>query len=159
MRKIVDIETMVFESPKLERRWNEAPVQHSYSKYPESGQIDTLSRTWGHFAVKTTCDDGTYGYGSTGTYNVCRELINTFFKPLLMGKNPFEIERIWDLMFSGSVGFGRRGAALMAISAIDIALWEILDLFKNPKDAMLTIWEGEKRQRMPKRFFLNGCTG
>jgi L-rhamnonate dehydratase len=147
MRKIVDIETMVFESPKLEKRWNEAPVQHPYSKYPESGQIDTLWRTWGHFAVKITCDDGTYGYGSTGTYNVCHELINTFFKPLLMGKNPFEIERIWDLMFSGSVGFGRRGATLMAISAIDIALWEILG--KSLKTPVYQLLGGKVRDKIP----------
>jgi predicted nucleic acid-binding protein len=35
----------------------------------------------------------------------------------------------------------------------------IIDLFKNRKDAIIKEWEGEKRQGMPKRFFLNGCTG
>jgi hypothetical protein len=37
--------------------------------------------------------------------------------------------------------------------------YSLLDLFKNRKDAIIKEWEGEKRQGMPKRFFLNGCTG
>jgi hypothetical protein len=36
---------------------------------------------------------------------------------------------------------------------------DILDLFNNPRNAIMTEWEREKRQRMPRRFFLSGCTG
>lgn len=125
MSKIIDVETMIFESPKLERKWNELPVQKPYSKYSEHDKILGIIRTWGYFAVKVTCDDGVYGYGSTGTYNVCCELIDRLFKPLLIGQNPLEIEKLWDVMFSATLPFGRRGAAMMAISALDIALWEI----------------------------------
>jgi hypothetical protein len=34
-----------------------------------------------------------------------------------------------------------------------------IDLFNNRKNDRMTAWEEEKRRRMPKRFFLNGCTG
>jgi hypothetical protein len=34
-----------------------------------------------------------------------------------------------------------------------------IDLFNNPRNAIMTEWGREKRQRMSKRFFLNGCTG
>jgi hypothetical protein len=34
-----------------------------------------------------------------------------------------------------------------------------IDLFSNRRDDIMTAWEGEKKRRMPKRFFLNGCTG
>lgn len=46
-------------------------------------------------------------------------------KSLLLGQNPLEVERLWYRMYRGTIYFGRRGAALQAISAIDIALWDI----------------------------------
>jgi uncharacterized membrane protein YkvA (DUF1232 family) len=36
---------------------------------------------------------------------------------------------------------------------------EIIDLFNNHKNDIVTAWEREKRHLIPKRFFLNGCTG
>lgn len=44
---------------------------------------------------------------------------------LLIGENPLEVERLWYRMYRGSIYYGRRGVALQAISAIDIALWDI----------------------------------
>jgi L-alanine-DL-glutamate epimerase-like enolase superfamily enzyme len=44
---------------------------------------------------------------------------------LLIGQNPLEVERLWYRMYRGSIYYGRRGAAIQAISAIDIALWDI----------------------------------
>jgi hypothetical protein len=35
----------------------------------------------------------------------------------------------------------------------------LLDLFNNIKHAIMIAWEGTQRHRMPKRFFLSGCTG
>jgi len=44
---------------------------------------------------------------------------------LLVGENPLEIGRLWQKMYKGSLYFGRRGAAIHAISGIEIALWDI----------------------------------
>ncbi|HUQ92259.1 MAG TPA: mandelate racemase/muconate lactonizing enzyme family protein [Bryobacteraceae bacterium] len=44
---------------------------------------------------------------------------------LLVGQNPLEVERLWYRMYRGSIYYGRRGVAIQAISAIDIALWDI----------------------------------
>ena len=44
---------------------------------------------------------------------------------LLIGENPLEVERLWYRMYRGSIYYGRRGVAMQAISAIDIALWDI----------------------------------
>lgn len=44
---------------------------------------------------------------------------------LLIGENPLEMERLWYKMYRGSIYYGRRGVAIQAISAIDIALWDI----------------------------------
>lgn len=45
---------------------------------------------------------------------------------LLIGENPLEVERLWYRMYRGSIYYGRRGVAMQAISAIDIALWDIM---------------------------------
>ena len=44
---------------------------------------------------------------------------------LIVGENPLEVERLWYRMYRGSIYYGRRGVAIQAISAIDIALWDI----------------------------------
>ena len=45
---------------------------------------------------------------------------------LVVGEDPFDIERLWDRMYQGSIFFGRRGAAIQAMSGIDMALWDIV---------------------------------
>jgi L-rhamnonate dehydratase len=50
-------------------------------------------------------------------------------RSLILGENPLEAERLWYKMYRGSIYYGRRGAALQAISAIDIALWDIAGKF------------------------------
>lgn len=45
---------------------------------------------------------------------------------LVMGENPLEVERLWYKMYRGSIYYGRRGVAIQALSAIDIALWDIM---------------------------------
>ena len=47
------------------------------------------------------------------------------FTPLLLGKNPLDIEKLWFEMYHRSRDFGRKGAVMAAISGIDIALWDI----------------------------------
>ena len=44
---------------------------------------------------------------------------------LLIGENPLEPGRLWRKMYEGSLYYGRRGAAIHAISGIEIALWDI----------------------------------
>ncbi|WP_420744736.1 mandelate racemase/muconate lactonizing enzyme family protein [Photobacterium damselae] len=50
-------------------------------------------------------------------------------KRSLIGENPLEIERLWNKMYYESNYLGRRGAGIHAISAIDIALWDIAAQF------------------------------
>lgn len=47
-------------------------------------------------------------------------------RELILGKDPFEVEVLWELMYYNSYYYGRQGAAIAAISAIDIALWDII---------------------------------
>lgn len=91
---------------------------------------------WGEDAVlvKIITDTGITGYGeSDSSPMVIKSIIETpsshstcrGLKEILLGKNPLEITKRWDEMFTGSEYMGRRGAGIHAISAIDIALWDI----------------------------------
>jgi L-alanine-DL-glutamate epimerase-like enolase superfamily enzyme len=61
------------------------------------------------------------GVGQSGT----RELIEKSLKPLLIGQDPLSHEKLWDDMFWRVRGFGRKGLAFCAISAVDIGLWDL----------------------------------
>lgn len=47
-------------------------------------------------------------------------------KYAVIGENPFEYDKIWSNMYQSSFYQGRRGAAIHAMSAIDIAIWDIV---------------------------------
>lgn len=91
---------------------------------------------WGEDAVivKVLTDEGITGVGETDSSPyVIKAFIETphshstsmGLKEILIGENPLEIERIWNKMYNASNYIGRRGAGIHAISAIDIALWDI----------------------------------
>ena len=44
----------------------------------------------------------------------------------MLGEDPFDIGRLWQKMYEGSLYFGRRGGDVHAISGIEIALWDIV---------------------------------
>jgi L-rhamnonate dehydratase len=44
---------------------------------------------------------------------------------MLIGEDPFHAERLWDKMYHGTLWMGRGGVTIQAISAVDIALWDI----------------------------------
>jgi L-alanine-DL-glutamate epimerase-like enolase superfamily enzyme len=66
------------------------------------------------------------GYVGGGRGKVAQEIVSTHFTSLLIGKSPFQIELIWDQLYRGSTMYGRSGLALEVISAIDIALWDLV---------------------------------
>ena len=73
--------------------------------------------------IKT--DAGFEGLGTAAGLRATRVVIEDNLKDLLVGQNPFNIEKIWNDMFWNVRGFGRKGIAFQAISAVDIALWDL----------------------------------
>ena len=90
----------------------------------------------GELFVHIQTDEGISGLGIGQSSPGVREVIEKTFKELLIGKDPFNIEELWDLMFWKIRGYGRKGVAFCALSAIDIGLWDLkskalgLPLFK-----------------------------
>jgi L-rhamnonate dehydratase len=66
------------------------------------------------------------GYVGGGKGGAAKSVVEEHFAQLLTGQDPFDIERLWDQLYRASVMYGRRGLALEALSAVDIALWDLV---------------------------------
>jgi L-alanine-DL-glutamate epimerase-like enolase superfamily enzyme len=67
-----------------------------------------------------------YTYAGTVGGRLVREAITDLLAPLLVGMEASLIDQHWTAMYQEVLLIGRRGALLRAISAIDIALWDLL---------------------------------
>ena len=75
--------------------------------------------------VKVTTADGEFGWGEGyGPANLINEGI-AFLKPFVLGQNPLRNEVIWHNMYRKTLDFARRGILVSALSAIDVALWDL----------------------------------
>ncbi len=88
--------------------------------------VQSFVTSSGHFFVKVETDAGIYGVGEGGIRRraiALAEVVRSF-DPILIGANPFQIEHLWQVMFRG--GFFPGGVVQSAaVSAVDIALWDI----------------------------------
>ena len=76
--------------------------------------------------VEVEADDGTTGVGSAGAFHSgARSLIETYYTDLVAGEDPRRHEYLWQRMYRSTVRFGRSGSAVAAISAIDVACWDL----------------------------------
>jgi L-rhamnonate dehydratase len=77
--------------------------------------------------VRVHTDTGLTGLGSVGVGSgAAQYIIEKHLAELIAGRNPFDVELIWELMFRATLNYGRKGLVIEAISAIDIALWDIM---------------------------------
>jgi len=80
--------------------------------------------------VRITTDNGITGLGEIGESaylpRAIEKIIEYRFKPMLLGEDPFNIEKIWQKMYIQSAHYGRRGVIVTIISGVDIALWDII---------------------------------
>ena len=83
----------------------------------------------GMYLIEITNDEGITGIGwgittSFGMLTVAKGLLD-HFKPLIINKDPFNYRKIWDDLWQPKL-IGRRGITTRFISAIDIAIWDLI---------------------------------
>ena len=102
----------------------------------------------GWLVVEVFTDNGLQGIGNAAlTPAVTKQVIDQYLKPLLIGTDPWDIEFLWQHMYRKTMAFGRKGIGMAAISAIDIALWDILG--KSAKQPVYRLLGGKTKQRIP----------
>ncbi len=107
--------------------------------------------------VKIVTDEGIYGIGD-GTVNGREKAVVAYLEhisPTLIGKDPMRLEDIWQYLYRGA--YWRRGPITMAaISAIDMALWDI-----KGKAANMPVYQllgGASRERVMIYQHVGGLT-
>jgi L-alanine-DL-glutamate epimerase-like enolase superfamily enzyme len=84
-------------------------------------------RFHGWLIVEILTDTGHVGIGNAAlSPRVTKQAIDLYLKPLLLGKDPYETEFLWQHMYRATMAFGRSGIGMVAISAVDIALWDLM---------------------------------
>ena len=105
--------------------------------------------------VRVRTDTGLEGIGEADSSpEVVKAIIDAPFshniasglRSILLGENPLEHERLWQKMLRRTMYFGRKGAGITAMAAIDMALWDLKGkVFSLPVHTLLG---GKQHRRM-----------
>jgi L-alanine-DL-glutamate epimerase-like enolase superfamily enzyme len=103
---------------------------------PKNPPRDGLSniKTRDVFLLKIHTNKQMYGIGEAfalGSVETLENIVNEILSPLLIGEDPTNIEKLYWKMYKLTFRIGRRGIVLAAISALDIALWDLLGKVTN----------------------------
>ncbi|TMJ01274.1 MAG: mandelate racemase/muconate lactonizing enzyme family protein, partial [Bacillati bacterium ANGP1] len=119
----------------------DTPIQFGIGAFP------TFSAT----LVEVTTDDGLVGIGECivrRAPQATQAIVDHMLRPVLIGRDPHDVEGLWDEMFQQLRGWGHyRGFVFEALSGVDTALWDILG-----KAAGLPVYKvlaGAGRPRVP----------
>lgn len=115
--------------------------------YPRYRHVAKSWRTtlW-QIVVRVEMDTGEVGFGYGGGGVAAVEVVNGHFAELLTGRTVDavdDISALWDELYFASIPYGRKGIAIMALSGVDLALWDALG----------------KAERRPVAELVRGVTG
>lgn len=102
--RITDIRACQPDSPGIPRDWRES-----------MGQI----------LVAVDTDAGLTGYGVGGGGAAGIHVVRTVLRERLLSRDPEPVEALWDELYRATIMFGRKGLAVMALSGVDLALWDL----------------------------------
>ena len=148
MTKIKEIRTKVYQ-------WNgkTVPPQNNFCTNA-SDILFEKSDTMGSFrfhewlVCELETDEGTIGIGNAALApQLVKKTIDTYLAHLVVGEDPFDFSYIWEKMYRRTHAWGRRGVGMVAISAVDIALWDILGKLTNKP--VFKLLGGRTKEKIP----------
>lgn len=147
---------------RVQGTWCHVPIPYERQHVSDFGRVTSFDSV----IVRIETDQGITGWGEAkagvGSAAACAGLaaiVNLDYAPLLVGQDPRDISRLWDVMYNtpregyavaeGHVlpQLGRRGLSISAIAGVDVALWDILG-----KSLGVPVWRllgGRRAERMP----------
>ncbi len=148
MTKIKNIRTKVYQ-------WNgkTVPPQNNFCTnasdllYEKSDAMGSFRfHEWLICEVET--NDGHIGIGNAALApQLAKNTIDTYLKTLVVGEDPFDYSYIWEKMYRKTLNWGRRGLGMVAISAIDIAIWDVLGKITNKP--VFKLLGGRTKEKIP----------
>jgi L-rhamnonate dehydratase len=102
----------------------------------------------GWLLVEIFTDAGLVGLGNAALApHATKPVIDHYLAPLLIGQDPWDSELLWQHMYRKTMAFGRKGIAMVAISALDIAIWDLLG--KSAKQPVYRLLGGRTKAKIP----------
>ena len=124
----------------VDATWLHCPIPFEQQHVSDFGRISSFDMA----LVTITTDDGLTGVGeakaSVGSAAVCAALVTCIkeeLRPVLLGQDPREINKLWERMYNGPRDhyalnrgrafpvLGRRGLTIAAMSGVDMARWDL----------------------------------
>lgn len=113
--------------------FSRSPVTLRRNLVTNTSQFDDFeSRAKGWFGpvmctlVEVESDDGLVGIGTAGAFHgAAKSIIEDYYADLILDEDPRRHEYLWQRMYRTTVRFGRSGSPMAAISALDIACWDL----------------------------------
>lgn len=105
-------------------------------------------RFHGWTVVEVETDSGIVGIGNVALAPaISKAVIDQYLAPLVIGEDPFDYEYLWQRMYRNTLAWGRKGVALAAISAVDIAIWDIMG--KAVNQPVFKLLGGRTKEKIP----------
>ncbi len=122
---------------------NPMSVYEEYKAKRTSWGINAL----GTVLVEVELSDGTIGIGcSIGGEPACY-IIEKHLRRFVEGQDPRNVELIWDQMWRATLPYGRKGLAVQALSAVDLAIWDCLGKLRG--EPVYALLGGATKQKLP----------
>jgi L-rhamnonate dehydratase len=122
---------------------NPMSVYEKYKASRASWGINAL----GAVVVEVELEDGTVGVGTgTGGEPACF-IIERHLSRFVVGQDPRNVELMWDQMWRATLPYGRKGLPIQAISALDLALWDLLGKVRD--EPVYALLGGKTKERLP----------
>ena len=93
---------------------------------PKRGESMASFRFHGWLVIEVETDEGIVGLGNCALApRIAKQIIDLYLAPLIIGEDPDDNEYLWQKMYRSTIAWGRKGICMAAISALDIAIWDI----------------------------------
>jgi L-rhamnonate dehydratase len=125
------------------------PITNPMSRYPK---FSGSRSSWGVAHVPTVIveiedDEGRIGIGASTGGEAAAFIIEQHLSMFVEGQNVRDRTVMWEQMWRASIHYGRKGLGVHAISAIDIALWDLAG--KTLDEPVYNLMGGRTKQRVP----------
>ncbi|MGO4851291.1 L-rhamnonate dehydratase [Phaeovulum sp. W22_SRMD_FR3] len=93
-------------------------------------------------------EDGTIGIGNAALApRLTKAAIDQYFAPMIIGEDPFDYAYLWEKMYRRTHAWGRKGVGMTAISAVDIAIWDLMGKLVNKP--VFKLLGGRLKEKIP----------
>ena len=112
--------------------------------------IGPFAQLGGAILVEIKTEQGITGYGMGGGGAAAATIIEQHLGPLIHGANALNVELLWEQMYNSTLFYGRKGVTIMAISGVDLALWDIRG--KHAGQPVYKLLGGPNRDKVPAYY-------